>query len=113
MVVCLTSAEVRPLIETALAIFVALDLVIIAHGGLGRIVPSARALVYQPVSLLLIMAVICLAAAFHECGHVSACHHGSAKPGTTGIELTDERDILLTTTRPPICSTSTLGRCPY
>ncbi|MGH3857053.1 MAG: hypothetical protein ACRDR6_26940, partial [Pseudonocardiaceae bacterium] len=76
-----------PVIATALATFAAFDVVIVAHGGLGRIVPSALALVYQPALTLLVMSMVCLAAAFHECGHVSACRYGGATPGPMGIGL--------------------------
>ncbi len=76
-----------PVILVALAGFVALDVVIIVRGGLGQIVPSALALVYQPVLTLLVLAMILASAAFHECGHVSACRYGGARPGTMGFGL--------------------------
>ena len=76
-----------PVILAALAGFVGLDVLIIAQGGLGRIVPSAIALVYQPALTLLVLGLILASAAFHECGHVTACRYGGAKPGVMGFGL--------------------------
>jgi putative peptide zinc metalloprotease protein len=76
-----------PVILASLAVFVALDVAIIAQGGLGRIVPSALELVYQPVLTLLVLAIVLASAAFHECGHVSACRYGGARPGKMGFGL--------------------------
>jgi putative peptide zinc metalloprotease protein len=76
-----------PVILAALAAFVALDVLILAQGGLGKIVPSALALVYQPALTLLVIGLLLVAAAFHECGHVTACRYGGAKPGVMGFGL--------------------------
>jgi putative peptide zinc metalloprotease protein len=76
-----------PVILACLAAFVGLDVLIITHGGLGQIVPSAVALIYQPALTLLVLALILVCAAFHECGHVSACRYGGAKPGVMGFGL--------------------------
>ncbi|PZS19888.1 MAG: hypothetical protein DLM60_09520 [Pseudonocardiales bacterium] len=76
-----------PVILAALAGFIGLDVLIIAQGGLGRIVPSAIALVYQPALTLLVLGLILASAAFHECGHVTACRYGGAKPGVMGFGL--------------------------
>jgi putative peptide zinc metalloprotease protein len=67
--------------------FVGLDVLIIAQGGLGQIVPAALLLVYQPALTLLVLALIFTAGAFHECGHVTACRYGGAKPGVMGFGL--------------------------
>jgi putative peptide zinc metalloprotease protein len=74
-------------ILTALAVFVALDVAIIVGGGLEQIVPSALALVYQPALTLLVLGMVLASAAFHECGHVSACRYGGARPGKMGFGL--------------------------
>jgi putative peptide zinc metalloprotease protein len=74
-------------IVAALVMFVVSDVAIIAQGGLSEIVPSALALVYQPVLTLLVLGIILVAAAFHECGHVSACRYGGARPGKMGFGL--------------------------
>jgi putative peptide zinc metalloprotease protein len=77
-----------PLVILAgLAAFVGLDVVIIAQGGLGQIVPSTLALVYQPGLTLLALGIVLAAGAFHECGHVSACRYGGARPGGMGFGL--------------------------
>jgi putative peptide zinc metalloprotease protein len=76
-----------PVIIAALVSFIALDVVIIAQGGLQKIVPSALELVYQPALTLLVMGLLLAAAAFHECGHVTACRYGGAKPGVMGFGL--------------------------
>jgi putative peptide zinc metalloprotease protein len=70
-----------------LAGFVGVDVVIVAQGGLGQIVPSALALVYQPALTLLVLGLILASAAFHECGHVTACRYGGARPGVMGFGL--------------------------
>jgi putative peptide zinc metalloprotease protein len=76
-----------PVILACLAAFVGLDVLIITQGGLGQIVPSAVALIYQPALTLLVLALILACAAFHECGHVTACRYGGAKPGVMGFGL--------------------------
>jgi putative peptide zinc metalloprotease protein len=76
-----------PVIVAGLAAFAALDVAIIVHGGLGQIVPSALALVYQPALTLLVLAMVLVSAAFHECGHVTACRYGGARPGKMGFGL--------------------------
>jgi len=76
-----------PVILAALAAFVSLDVAIIAQGGLGQVVPATLSLVYQPTLTLLVLALILGSAAFHECGHVSACRYGGAKPGAMGFGL--------------------------
>lgn len=76
-----------PVILAGLAAFVTLDVTIIAQGGLGRIVPSALALVYEPALTLLVLAIVLASAAFHEFGHVSACRYGGARPGKMGFGL--------------------------
>jgi putative peptide zinc metalloprotease protein len=76
-----------PVILAALAAFVALDVMIIVRGGPGRIVPSVLALVYQPALTLLVLVMVLASAAFHECGHVSACRYGGAQPGVMGFGL--------------------------
>jgi putative peptide zinc metalloprotease protein len=74
-------------ILSALTVFVALDVAIIVGGGLEQIVPSALALVYQPALTLLVLGMVLASAAFHECGHVSACRYGGARPGKMGFGL--------------------------
>jgi putative peptide zinc metalloprotease protein len=74
-------------ILAALAAFVTSDVLIITRGGVAQIMPSAVTLVTQPVLTLLVLAMILTSAAFHECGHVSACRYGGARPGVMGFGL--------------------------
>lgn len=76
-----------PVILAMLASFVGLDVLIITRGGLAQIVPATLSLVYQPTLMLLVLALVLASAAFHECGHVSACRYGGAKPGVMGCGL--------------------------
>ncbi len=76
-----------PVILTTLAAFVTSDMLIITRGGVAQIMPSAVTLVTQPVLTLLVLAMILTSAAFHECGHVSACRYGGARPGVMGFGL--------------------------
>ncbi|MGH3844542.1 MAG: hypothetical protein ACRDS0_24305, partial [Pseudonocardiaceae bacterium] len=76
-----------PVIVAMLASFIGLDVLTIAQGGLGQIVPATLSLVYQPALSLLVLALLLASAAFHECGHVSACRYGGAKPGVMGFGL--------------------------
>ncbi len=74
-------------IAAGLVMFVALDVLIIAQGALGQVVPSALALVYQPELTLLVLGLIFASAVFHECGHVAACRYGGARQGKMGFGL--------------------------
>ena len=76
-----------PVILAALAAFIALAVVIVARGGMSQIVPSALALVHEPALTLLVLAMVLASAAFHECGHVTACRYGGARPGKMGVGL--------------------------
>jgi putative peptide zinc metalloprotease protein len=76
-----------PVILAMLASFVGFDALTIAEGGLRQIVPSTLALISQPTSMLLVMGSLVASAVFHECGHVSACRYGGARPGKMGIGL--------------------------
>jgi putative peptide zinc metalloprotease protein len=74
-----------PVVLVALAGFVALDLVLVRHGGLGQIGSSALALVHHPELTMLVLATVLASAMFHECGHVAACRYGGARPGVMGF----------------------------
>jgi putative peptide zinc metalloprotease protein len=78
----------RPAAVVALlATFVALDVAILATGGAGQVVPAALAIVDRPASTLLVLGLIVLSGMFHECGHVSACRYGGARPGPMGVGI--------------------------
>jgi putative peptide zinc metalloprotease protein len=73
-----------PVVIAVLAGLVALDIWLFFLHGVAQ---SARAALYQPVNLLILLGLVALSAAFHECGHASACRYGGAKPGVMGAGL--------------------------
>jgi putative peptide zinc metalloprotease protein len=78
----------RPVWAGALALFVALDVAIVAQGDLfDRTLAGATQIIRQPSLTLAILGITLLALAFHECGHVAACRYGGARPGDMGIGL--------------------------
>jgi putative peptide zinc metalloprotease protein len=48
---------------------------------------STRAILYQPVLLLMVFGLVVLATTLHEIGHATACRYGGAQPGAMGIGL--------------------------
>jgi putative peptide zinc metalloprotease protein len=52
--------------------------------GLGR---GLHDLFARPALALLVLALVLLSAAFHECGHAAACKYGGARPGAMGVGL--------------------------
>ena len=63
---------------------VALDVWLFAFHGIAQ---SLRQTLYDPALLLMMLGLIVLSAAFHECGHASACAYGGAKPGAMGAGI--------------------------
>ena len=53
----------------------------VVHG----IAQSLRAVLYDPLFILLLLGLIVVSAAFHECGHATACAYGGARPGKMGV----------------------------
>ena len=49
--------------------------------GVHGIAPALRSVIYDPTLLLAVLASTVVAAAWHECGHASACRYGGARPG--------------------------------
>jgi putative peptide zinc metalloprotease protein len=52
--------------------------------GVHGIAPALRAVIYDPTLLLAVLSSTVIAAAWHECGHASACRYGGARPGVVG-----------------------------
>ncbi|RBY79774.1 hypothetical protein DQ238_08990 [Geodermatophilus sp. TF02-6] len=78
----------RPVWVTALAGFVAVLVAIAARGDLlGQALAGVEQLVHAPELLLLIYVLTIAAGTFHECGHVTACRYGGARPGDMGVGL--------------------------
>ena len=76
-----------PVVALMLAGFATVDVLILAGGGSGQILPAVRAFSDQPALTVPILAVILAVGAFHECGHAAACRYGGARPGAMGIGL--------------------------
>jgi putative peptide zinc metalloprotease protein len=78
----------RPAWVVLLAGFVAVDVWIVAQGDvLGRIVAGVQDVAGHPSLILAILGLGLVSTAFHECGHVSACRYGGARPGDLGVGL--------------------------
>jgi putative peptide zinc metalloprotease protein len=73
-----------PVVIAVLGGLVALDVWLFGIHGVGQ---SARELLYQPAYLLLVLGLVIASAAFHECGHATACRYGGAKPGVMGAGI--------------------------
>jgi putative peptide zinc metalloprotease protein len=48
---------------------------------------SLQATLYEPATLLIVIGLVVLSAAFHECGHAAATRYGGAEPGAMGAGL--------------------------
>ncbi|TMF89470.1 MAG: hypothetical protein E6I08_04655 [Chloroflexi bacterium] len=73
-----------PVVVAVLAGLVALDAYVFALHGVAQ---ATRQILYQPMLMLLLLGLIILSAAFHECGHATACAYGGAKPGVLGAGI--------------------------
>jgi putative peptide zinc metalloprotease protein len=63
---------------------VALDVWLFFFHGVAQ---SLRQTLYDPAFLLLLLGLVILSAAFHECGHATACRYGGATPGAMGVGI--------------------------
>jgi putative peptide zinc metalloprotease protein len=63
---------------------VAIDVWLFLFHGVAQ---SLRQTLYDPALLLMMLGLIILSAAFHECGHATACAYGGAKPGAMGAGI--------------------------
>ncbi len=73
-----------PIVLAVLGGFIALEIWLFFIHGIAQ---STRDLLYQPVLLLMVFGLVVLSAAFHECGHATACRYGGAKPGVMGVGI--------------------------
>jgi putative peptide zinc metalloprotease protein len=55
--------------------------------GFHGIAQSLRQTLYDPAFILLMLGLVIVSAAFHECGHAAACKYGGARPGKMGVGL--------------------------
>jgi putative peptide zinc metalloprotease protein len=73
-----------PVVVAVVAGLVGLDLwLFLVHG----VAQSLRQALYNPAFILLILGLVVLSAAFHECGHATACAYGGATPGAMGVGI--------------------------
>src|SRR5439155_10497191 len=63
---------------------VVLDVWLFGYHGVAQ---SLRAVLYDPLFILLMIGLVILSAAFHECGHATACAYGGARPGVMGAGI--------------------------
>src|SRR5438132_3387558 len=73
-----------PVVLAVLACLAALDVWLFAYHGVAQ---SLRQVLYSPALLMMMLGLIVLSAAFHECGHATACAYGGARPGVMGAGL--------------------------
>jgi putative peptide zinc metalloprotease protein len=73
-----------PVVLVVLAGLVALDVWLFAYHGVAQ---SMREVLYSPALLMMMLGLVILSAAFHECGHATACAYGGARPGVMGAGL--------------------------
>jgi putative peptide zinc metalloprotease protein len=73
-----------PVILGVLAALVAFDVWFFFDHGVAQ---SMRQLLYQPLFLLMLFALVVFTAAFHEAGHATACRYGGAEPGVMGAGI--------------------------
>jgi putative peptide zinc metalloprotease protein len=73
-----------PVIALVLAAVVAFDVwFFFVHGA----AQSTRALIYNPILLLMVLGLVVIATALHEIGHATACRYGGAEPGVMGAGI--------------------------
>src|SRR3954451_14410224 len=63
---------------------VAMDVWLFFFHGVAQ---SLREVLYSPALLMMMLGLVILSAAFHECGHATACAYGGARPGVMGAGL--------------------------
>ena len=73
-----------PVIVVVLAGLVAMDVWLFLYHGVAQ---SLREVLYSPALLMMMLGLVVLSAAFHECGHATACAYGGARPGVMGAGL--------------------------
>jgi putative peptide zinc metalloprotease protein len=73
-----------PVIVLVLAGLAAMDVWLFFHHGVAQ---SLREVLYSPALLMMMLGLVIISAAFHECGHATACAYGGARPGVMGAGL--------------------------
>ena len=73
-----------PIVIAALAALVACDVWLGTSHGVSS---GLQTLLQSPALGLILVALVILSLAFHECGHAAACRYGGARPGRIGIGI--------------------------
>ena len=73
-----------PVVVAVVAGLVAVDVWLFFVHGLAQ---SMREVIYQPVAIVLLYALLVVSIVFHEFGHAAAARYGGAKPGAVGAGL--------------------------
>ncbi len=104
----------RPVWAVGLAAFVAVLVAIVARGGLlGQVLAGVDQIVHNPELILAIYVLtFFLSGIWHECGHVTACRYGGARPATWGSASTSCGRPSTARSRTPTVSTGSGGCAP-
>ena len=68
-------------VGAAMALLVVLDVWLFGHHGLGA---AVREILFHPILVMLVLALVICSAVFHELGHAAACRYGGARPAAMG-----------------------------
>jgi putative peptide zinc metalloprotease protein len=73
-----------PVVVAVVASIAAVDYWLFAVRGLGA---GLQEVLRDPATLLAVVGLTVISAAFHECGHATGCRSGGARPGVIGVGL--------------------------
>src|SRR4051812_13547058 len=73
-----------PVVVIVLAGLGALDYWLFVDHGIAQ---SVRQILLDPLLMLMVLGLVVLSAAFHECGHATATRYGGARPGVMGVGI--------------------------
>jgi putative peptide zinc metalloprotease protein len=73
-----------PVVVAVVGSLPVVDYWLFAVHGLGG---GFRQVLHDPVSILVVLGLSALSAAFHECGHAAGCRYGGARPGVIGVGI--------------------------
>ncbi|MDX6495050.1 MAG: putative peptide zinc metalloprotease protein, partial [Gaiellales bacterium] len=73
-----------PVVLAVLAALGVLDYWLFVDHGVAQ---SVRQILLDPLLMLMVLGLVVLSAAFHECGHATATRYGGARPGVMGVGI--------------------------
>ena len=73
-----------PVVVAVLAGLAVLDYWLFVDHGVAQ---SVRQILLDPLLMLMVLGLVVLSAAFHECGHATATRYGGADPGVMGVGI--------------------------